>query len=190
MSTINRWILTEDSNGISPTGFTAGDAPTMLRKCSSLMAACAAGGRASNLQIALAPVAAQATITFSGNCHNTYTLTVGNVEITFVTSGAAGASNQVNIGSAGTGADVAARVAALINGSTSTSGFTTKSTSWVGICSAAVSGAVLTLTASIPGTIGNGLSLSKTDVDVALTHLWGASVAGSEGTAYTYKSGL
>ena len=38
--------------------------------------------------------------------------------ITIVTSGAAASSNQVNLGTAGDGTDLAARIAALINGST------------------------------------------------------------------------
>ena len=189
MSVINRWVLKADTNGVDPTGFGNIDAPTIMRKCASLMDRAAQGACSSNLDLALSPVAAKATITFTGNCHNTYTLTVCNVAITFETSGAAGASNQVNIGSAGDGTDVSAYVAALINGTTSTAGFTTKSTSWLGKCTASVSGAVVTLTAYLPGIMSNGLALTKTDADVTLTYAWGASVAGTEGTEAVFSLG-
>ena len=189
MSVINRWILTADTNGVAPTGFNKMDGPTIMRKCSSLMDRASQGACAASLQLALSPIAALATITFTGNCHNGYYLVIGNVTITFETSGAAGASNQVNIGSAGDGTDVAVWVAALVNGTANSSGFTTKSTSWKGICTASVTGAVVTLTAAIPGTIGNGLLLTKTDADVTLTHLFGAATAGTEGTSYTFGVG-
>ena len=74
-------------------------------------------------------------------------------------------------------------IATLINGAAS---------SWAGICSAFVCGANMTLKAAIPGTIGNGLALavSSTGSTMTITHAWGASVAGTEGAAYTYSLGL
>jgi hypothetical protein len=190
MSVTNRWILKTDSNGVDPTGFSNMDAPTIMRKCSSLMGRAEQGACAANLDLAFAPVAAKATITLAGNCHNTYTLTICNTAITFKTSGAAGASNEINIGSAGDGTDVATSLAALINGTTNSRGFTTKSTSFLGVCTASASGAVVTLTAYLPGIMSNGLALSKTEADVTLTYSWGASVAGTEGTQKTYSLGL
>ncbi len=190
MSVINRITLTTDSNGVSPTGFAQIDAPTMFRKLSSLFGAVAGGGHNGRMILAFAPVAAKATLTFAGNTSNADTLTVGNLAITFVTSGATAASKQINLGTAGDGTDVAVSVAALINGTANTRGFTGTSAAWNGICTATVSGAVVTLTAYLPGTIGNGLALSKSCANLTLTNLWGASVAGSEGTAATYKVGL
>jgi phage tail sheath gpL-like len=190
MYTMNRWMLKTDSNGVDPTGFGNMDAPNMLRKCSTLMDRASQGACAASLDLAMAPVAAQATLTFSGNGTAAATITVCGIVITYEASGAAGASNQINVGSTGDGTDVAAYVAALINGTTSTAGFTTKSTSWLGICTASVSGAVVTLTAYLPGIMGNGLALAKTEATVALTHLWGASVAGTEGTQKTFSLGL
>ena len=189
MSVTNRWILKSNTNGIDPTGFASMDAPTIMRKCASLMDRAAQGACSANLNLALSPVAAQATLTFSGNGTAAATITVCGIVITYEASGAAGASNQINVGSAGDGTDVAAYVAALINGSTS-AGFTTKSTSWLGICTASVSGAVVTLTAYLPGIMGNGLALAKTEATVALTHLWGASVAGTEGKQAIFSLGL
>lgn len=312
---VNRIILKANNNDVSPTGFGAGDAPTILRKLSTLLGSCAQGAASSNVQLSYNPVAALATITTTNTGSETAsdTLTVGNVVITFETSAAVGASNQVNIaaGTAGTstgkatgaittapsasglaimvningdgpqicyfndagthtGAGVAAGlqtairaltpfnalnavayssataafssthyivtsgvkgnnssvvitsapgntgaaglelgilnggteavgtyttnngIAALINGQTLAAGFTTKSTSFAGICTAFACGNVLTLTAAIPGTIGNGLALavSSTGTVMALTHVWGAATAGTEGTLGTFKSGL
>ena len=191
MSSINRWVLRDDSNGVDPTGMSDKlDSSTMLRKVSSHAARGSQGGMACNLALALNPVAALATITCSGNGTNNATLTVGNVVITLKTSGAVGSSNQINLGSAGDGTDVASYIAALINGTTLTAGFSGSSTSFAGICTASVTGAVITLTAAIPGTIGNGLALTKSEATIALTHLWGAATAGTEGTAKTFSLGL
>lgn len=191
MSVITRVTLTTESNGVNPTGFTTNsDAPTMFRKLADLVGAVAGGGRNGRMILAHAPIAAKATLTFAGNTSNADTLTVGNLAITFVTSGAAASSRQVNLGSAGDGTDVAVSVAALINGTADSRGFTGTSAAWAGMCTATVSGAVVTLTAYIPGTIGNGLALAKSCANLTLTNLWGASVAGTEGTKATYKVGL
>ena len=83
-------------------------------------------------------------------------------------------------------------IVALINGQTLASGFTTSSTTWAGICTAYACGNVLTLTASIPGTMGNGLALavSSTGSVMVLTHVWGAATAGTEGTSGVFAMGL
>ena len=82
-------------------------------------------------------------------------------------------------------------IAALINGQTLTGGFTTSSTSFNGICTAFACGDILTLTAAIGGTMGNGLALavSSTGTKMVLTHLWGAATAGTEGTSAKYSLG-
>jgi hypothetical protein len=189
MSSTNRWILSTNNNGVSPTGFNKNDSATMLRKCEDLLGRSAQGACTANLQLALNPVAALATLTFAGNTSNADTLLVGNLTITFVTSGAAASSKQINLGTAGDGTDVAVSVAALINGTANTRGFIGTSAAFNGICTASVSGAVVTLTAAIPGTVGNGLQLSKSCANLTLTHAWGAATAGTEGTAATFKMG-
>lgn len=64
--------------------------------------------------------------------------------------------------------------------------------SWVGIATAFVCGNVLTLTAGLPGTIGNGLALavSSSGSVMTLTHIWGAATAGTEGTYGYFSVGL
>ncbi len=302
---VSRYLVTAAANEVSPTGFKAGDAPTILRKLSSLFGALAQGAYASSLQLAYKPIAALATVTTTHTGDETAadTLTVAGIAITMESSAAVGASNQVNIasGTAGTstsgaspaltatalqffvningdgpqqvyiddagthtGAQIAAKIqtairaltpfnalnavayssatctygstyvitagvkglssvavtgagaatlklgafnggteavgtfstnnaiAALINGQTLTGGFTTKSTSFAGICTAFACGDILTLTAAIPGTIGNGLALavSSTGTKMVITHAWGTATAGTEGTAATFKMGI
>jgi hypothetical protein len=306
MASTNRWIVSDDTNGISPTGFVGpADSSTMFRKVSDHAARCAGGACASNLKLALNPVAAQATVnTATGTETANDTLTVANTVITLKASGASAASNQANIaaGTAGTstggnsaattasalqvlvsingdgpqviyiddagthtGAQIASKIQTAIRAltpfnslnavaySSATCAFTsthylitsgavgsgssvvvtpfasnagaanlklgianggteavgTASTldniaglingttsgapkSWAGICSAFVCGQNMTLTALIPGTVGNGLALSVSSTGTVMTisHAWGTSVAGTEGTAATFSLGL
>jgi hypothetical protein len=177
MSSINRWILKDDSNGVDPTGFKGPiDSATMLRRVASHVGRGSQGAMACNLSLAFNPVAAKATVTFTGVGTANDTLTIANVAITLVASGATG--NQVNIG--GTATLTAAAVVALIN----------SSASFTGICTASNVAGVITLVAAIPGTIGNGLALAKSSTAITLTNLWGASVAGTEGTAAVFAQGL
>lgn len=176
MSSINRWVVSDDTNGVSPVGFVGpADSTTMLRKVADHMGRCAAGGCASNLSLALNPVAAKATVTATGIGTNGDTLTIGNVVITVVTSGATG--NQVNVAASATA--LGAAIAALVNASAS----------FTGIATATAALGVVTLTAALPGTVGNGLQLSKSSTALTLTNLWGASVAGTEGTAKVFSAG-
>ena len=111
MSTMNRWILTEDGNGVDPTGFSKGDSPTMMRKCATKLDACAQGTRASKLWMAYAPIAAQAKITATGNGSGSDYLTIGNTRITLEASGA-NLTTQVNVGNPTAGTSVSAAAAA------------------------------------------------------------------------------
>lgn len=299
MSVINRVVVTTDSNGVSPTGFSKADSSTMFRKVSSLFGEVAGGGRNGNMVLSVSPVAAAALVTtVAGTETANDTLTVAGVEIVLKASGASAASNQANIaaGTAGTsisgaspatttssavlsfyvnvngdgaqliqvagasGAAIAsaiqtavrALVAKTAGNATALSGFTCAYTtvytctsgakgsnssvvitgsgastlklgvfnggveavgtattlnniaglingttagspdSWNGICSALACGNKLTLTAAIPGTIGNGLALavSSTGSVMVITSAFGSAVAGSEGTKQTYKVGL
>lgn len=104
MSSVNRWIIKDDSNGVDPTGMSnLMDSATMLRKCETHLGRGAQGAMACNLALALNPVAAQATVhTTNGSETAADTLTVAGVAITMEGSGATG--NQANIaaGTAGT----------------------------------------------------------------------------------------
>lgn len=177
MSKINRIILTTDTNGVSPTGFSNADAPTIVRKCADLLGRAAQGGCAANLKLSLSPIAATAKLTCTSTGTNGDSLIIGNVTIEIVTSGATG--NQVNV--AGTAALLATALTALVN----------TSASFTGICTATnPSSGVVLLTAAIPGTIGNGLQLSENSSSITLTNAWGTLTAGTEGTSRTYSLGL
>jgi hypothetical protein len=179
-----RYVLSVANDGPSPTGFGKGDAPTMLRKIASLFGAAAQGAHASNLKMAYNAVAAQATITVGGTGTNGDTLVVLGTTITMKTSGASAAANEINIGGSVTA--VANQIVGLINGTTSGS-----PNSWAGMCSASNVAGVITLTCLIPGVIGNVLlATTRSSTALTITHDFGTSVAGSEGTAATFKSGI
>jgi len=173
MSVINRYVITVDNNGVSPTGFSKGDAPTILRKVADQFGSSAQGGNSSNLKIAHSPVAAVGKLTCTGNGTAGDTIVIGNVTLTVVASGATG--NQVNVGASPSA--FATNIGAKIN----------SSSSFIGMVTASVVGAVVTITAYIPGTIGNGLQLSESSTSITLTQ---AFTGGSEGTAATFSSGL
>ncbi len=179
-----RYVLSVAADGPSPTGFGKGDAPTMLRKISTLFGAVAQGAHASNLKMAYNAVAAQATITVGGTGTNGDTATILGIVITMKTSSASPAANEINIGGSVTA--VAAQIVGLINGTTALS-----PNSWAGMCSASNVAGVITLTCLIPGVIGNVLlATSVSSTALTVTHDFGTSVAGSEGTAATFKSGI
>lgn len=177
MSNTNRIVLLTDSNGVDPTGYKASiDSPTMFRRMESLLGRSSQGACSANMQLAYNPIAAQGKLTCTGTGTNTDTLSIGNVTITIVTSGATG--NQVNVAASGTA--LGAAIAALVN----------TSASFTGICTASSSSGAITLTAAIPGTIGNGIQLSESSSSITLTSAFGALTAGTEGTSATFKMGL
>lgn len=185
MSSINRIILADDTNGIGITGFSGpADSATILRKVSDHAARASGGACASNLQIAVNPVAATATVTITGTGTNTDTLTVLGTVITMVTSGALPASNQINIGVSVTA--VANQIVGLINGTTALS-----PNSWAGKCTATNVAGVITLACAIPGVIGNVLlATAKSSTAITITNDFGLAIAGSEGTSKTFSLGL
>lgn len=176
MSVINRLVVTTNTNGVTPVGFSNADAPKIIRECADLLGRAAQGGCSANVKLAFAPVAAQGKLTMTGNGTNGDTITIGNVVITIVTSGATG--NQVNVAASPTA--LATAVAAVVN----------TSSSFTGVATASSAAAVLTLTAALPGTIGNGLQLSESSTSITLTNAFGSLTAGSEGSARSFSLGL
>lgn len=125
-----------------------------------------------------------------------YTITSGakgsnsSVVVTPV-PGNAGATNlKLGVGAGGTEAAGTAstlnNIAGLINGTTASS-----PNSWNGICSAFVCGQNLFLTATIPGTIGNGIAatVSSTGSVMTIAQAFGVNRAGTEGTANVFQVG-
>lgn len=181
---LSRYVLSAVANEVSPTGFGKGDAPTLLRKISGLFAACAQGAFASNLKMAYNAIAATGTITVTGTGTNGDTLTLLGTVITMKTSGALPANNEINIGGSVTA--VANQIVGLINGTTALS-----PNSWAGLVYASNVAGVITVTCLIPGVIGNKLvATTKSSTALTITADIGVAIAGSEGTAATFKSGI
>ncbi len=116
-------------------------------------------------------IQAQATVTVSaGGSSNSETMSIANVTLTAETSGADPTLGQFNISA--TAATQAASMVTAINTVAALKGLVT-ATNALG---------VITLTSVIAGVIGNGLQLSEALTNVAITHAWGATVAGTNGT--------
>ena len=108
-------------------------------------------------------------VSSAGGAANGETCTILGVTFTAVTSGATGA--QFNISA--TAATQAANIASAINAYSAFSGI---------ITAAVTSGGTVTVTAVVPGVIGNGLFMA--DVNLANTAIT-TFANGSNGTAYT-----
>ena len=145
-----------------------------IRRVADFIKGLAGGARAGVVELRVGAVKATATLTVtSTGPTNTETFVVAGTTFTAVTSGATG--NQFNISA--TPATVAANIVAAVNGS-ATAAVTGA------VVASAVSG-VVTFTAKIAGTIGNGLVLTESLTNVALAGFSG----GSDGTLQTFNLG-
>jgi|HubBroStandDraft_3_1064219.scaffolds.fasta_scaffold137486_2 hypothetical protein len=125
------------------------------------------------------PVAATSTWTFaSTGPTNNETCTVANITFTAKTSGATG--NQFNISA--TPSVVAANFAAAINASPNLKG----------ICTAVAASGVVTLTAAVPGLIGNGIETGVGNLANTTVVAFGGSgaVAGANALVQTFHKGI
>jgi hypothetical protein len=135
--------------------------------------------------------------TLNAVAYSSATCTYGSTYV--ITSGAVGSNSSVVVTGAGAaslklgvynGGTEAVGTASTLNNIATTINLATNA--WNGICTAFVCGQNLTLTCAIPGTVGNGLALSVSSTGSVMTisHAWGALVAGTEGTAATFKMGV
>lgn len=105
------------------------------------------------------------------------TMTVGNVTITAKTSGAVPAEGEFDINASAT--IVATGMALAINSVPELAGVVTASS---------LAG-VVTITAAVPGAIGNGIDLTEAMTNVAITNAMGSLTAGTDGTQTTVSNG-
>jgi hypothetical protein len=125
------------------------------------------GNNVAKLFFKVGAVKATATMTSTGAATAAETFTLCNVVFTARASGATG--NEFNLSA--TPATQATNIAAAINASSNLTG----------IVSATSSLGVVTITAIVPGLLGNGFQLSE-----ALTNVTASAFAGgTDGTAYT-----
>ena len=111
--------------------------------------------------------AAGSIVVSAGGSSNNQTMTICGVTFTAKTSGATG--NQFNVSA--TAATQASNMATAINASANLAG----------ICTASAANGTVTLTAVVPGVIGNGLVAANVDLaNVVITSF----SAGSDGTEY------
>jgi hypothetical protein len=130
-----------------------------------------AGGQyPSSISVNVGAVKASGTIVSTGTAANNETATILGETVTAKTSGAVLADGEFNISA--TPATQAASIAAMINAMPE----------FVGIITAEVtSGGTVTVTASVPGVIGNGLKMADVNLaNVAITSF----ANGSNGTSY------
>jgi len=118
---------------------------------------------AKKLFIATTAVAASGTATFSGAGTAGDTVTIAGQAFTAVASGAG--NNQWNVGASASASAI--NLAAAINASTTAS--------FAGIASAAAVAAVVTITARIPGNVGNQITLAKSSTAITVS---GANLTG------------
>jgi hypothetical protein len=185
MSSINRWVVQLTTlPAVSPVGFSQADAALMLRKAEDHLGRCAQGAANSNLALAWNPVAAQATITVTGTGTNGDTLTI-----------AGPCHHHGNLGgSPCLEPDQHRRFRDSRRQSDRRSDQrhdrpVSELLGWAHLGVSNVAG-VITLTVLIPGVIGNVLlATAKSSTAITITHDFGASVAGSEGTAAVFSMG-
>ncbi len=149
---------TQVANLLSPTvSVNAGDVWAINRSWSSYFGAVVDGAKNTSTVYADTMVQATATITSTGAAVAAETVTVANVVLTAVASGAVPANGEWNV--SGTVGTQAASIALAINSIATLSGIVT-ATSNLG---------VVTITSVVPGIVGNGLQISEAATNVTNT---------------------
>lgn len=164
-----------DLGSLSADGFKSvcdlapGQIPAM-NNLANFVSGVAGGAYMASSVVKVGAVAATGSITSTGTATDAQTMTICGQTLTAKTSGAVPADGEFNV-SATVGTQ-AANIAAAINAVPEL----------VGVCSATALAGVVTVTAAVPGLIGNGLVM----VDVDLGNVTVAGFAnGSDGTSYT-----
>ena len=141
-----------------------------LQNLENYLGALSGGNQMASIEVKVGAVKATATITSTGTATDAQTMKLANQTLTAKTSGAVPADGEFNI--SGTVGTQATNIAAAINAMPELSGIVT----------AQASLGVVTVTAVVPGLLGNGLECA--DVDLGNVTVAGFA-NGSDGTSYT-----
>lgn len=136
------------------------------------------GNRSASMIVSNASVAAFSTLTYTGLPLNNETVVINGVTITAKTSGAI--ADQFNIGADATA--TATNMTAAINASV-TAGL-------AGVAVATSVAGVVTVTAAVPGRIGNAITITETLTNCALGNATGGKLnSGADANQVTYSFG-
>lgn len=171
-STVRMVVKTDKNNLTTSLATQGGPVAWYLRKIASLFDAFVTGAWNCNVKVTVTCVAATGTISPSSQV-NTDTITVGGVTLTGTTNTQDATHYKVGASDAA----CATNMATCINANTTTNK----------LVSASASSGVVTLTALVPGVIGNQITLAIS----AHGTVSGANLSGgSEGSTSTYAKGL
>ncbi len=154
------------------------DSRRSFNSLSMYMAAMAGDPYVGSMHVVTGAVAAQGKLTVStGGSSNDETMTLGNVTLTAKTSGAVPADGEFDISATAT--TQAANMVLAINSVPELQGVVTASNAL----------GVITITAVAPGAIGNGIEMSESLTNVAITNAMGSLTLGVDGTTYDFANG-
>lgn len=145
-----------------------------LQSLENYVVALEGGNQSADLTAKVGAIQATASVTMTGTAGNNETMKLCNQTLTAKTSGAVAADGEFNISA--TPNTQANNLVAAINAMPELQGLVTAARTGTG---------VVTITAVIPGVMGNGLECA--DVDLANTTVTGFA-SGSDGTEYTLAS--
>lgn len=166
-------VLTVSGSGTDMSRLAKGDSQTTLNEIQDLFASLACGAEWGKMDLYYNTVQASGTLTMN-TVVNGNTCAVAGVTFTSVASN----PTSVQFVTGGTNAATATNLAAAINANTTTNKVVT----------ATASGAVVTVTAQVPGTEGNLIALATGGATIAIS---GALLTGgSDGTKASYSFGI
>lgn len=171
MSSTHNIVLTVADDLEATVDLDPGDSRTALKNLINYLQAMLGGRKSGTLGIRTGLAYATATLTVSSTGSvNDETMTIAGITFTAKTSGATG--NQFNISS--TPATQATNMANAFNASSDLAGIVT----------AEAAGAVVALTSVVPGLVGNGLEITESLTNVALSN-WQTEDTGSQVASYS-----
>lgn len=169
-------VLTHNRSGADMGGLlNANGAHAFMANLLNILNGIDCGAESGKVELNYNTVAASGTLTLA-SVIATDVCTVNGQAFTCVASGAT--VNQFNVGATDTA--TAANLAAAINAS--------NNTAVTGYVLATSSGAIVTITAQVPGLEGNAITLATSDATITVS---GATLAGgTEGTRKTFSYGI